>query len=255
MKLTRSNYHSRKANLAHFSASQIKSFLECPARAMAELSGEYIRPESAAFLVGSYVDAYFDGKKAFEKFETDNPGIFKRDGSLKSEYVRADEMIARAEQDRVFMEFMRGRKQVIRTGFIMGHPFKIKMDVYKKGQRIVDLKTVKDFAPMYKPEQGRVSFAEFWNWPLQMAIYQAVEGDSLPIYLACITKEAPPDIAVIEIPQHHLDAEMDVLTEKLPYFDAIKSGIIEPERCERCSYCRQSKRLAGAVSLDDFTEF
>lgn len=253
MQLTQNNYHSLEANQRYYSASQIKSFLDCPARTMAELSGEYTRPYSQALLVGSYVDAFFDG--GIDLFKARHPEIFKRDGSLKAEYVKADEMIARAMQDEVFVEFMQGEKQVIKTGIICGHPFRIKMDVYKQGERIVDLKTAKDMQPMYKPEHGRVSFAEFWNWPLQMAIYQAVEGNSLPTYLAVITKENPVDLAVIEIPQHHLDAEMEILAEKLPYFDAIKSGIIEPPRCEKCAFCRETKKLTGAISLDDLTEF
>jgi hypothetical protein len=163
-------------------------------------------------------------------------------------------MIARAIQDKVFMEYMSGRKQVIKTGMVLGYPFKIKMDVYKKGVRIVDLKTTRDMEPMYKAEQGRITFAEFWNWPLQMAIYQAVEGNRLPTYLNVVTKENPVDLAVIEIPQHHLDAEMEILAEKLPYFDAIKSGIIEPPRCEKCAFCRETKKLTGAISLDDLIE-
>ncbi len=254
MKLTKNNYFSNEANNCYFSASQIKSFLDCPARTMAELSGEYTRPYSTALLVGSYVDAYFDGKKEFERFVSDHPELFKRDGTLKSEFVKADEMIARAVQDKVFTEYMSGRKQVIKTGMVLGYPFKIKMDVYKPGVRIVDLKTTRDMEPMYKPEHGRVSFAEFWNYPLQMAIYQAVEGNSLPTYLNVITKENPVDLAVIEIPQHHLDAEMEILAEKLPYFDAIKSGIIEPPRCEKCAFCRETKKLTGVISLDDLIE-
>lgn len=251
--LTNENYRSAESNKRYYSASQIKSFLDCPARTVAEQNGEYVRPESTALLVGSYVDAYFDN--GLDLFKAKHPEIFKRDGSLKAEYIKAEEMILRAERDEVFMDYMQGQKQIIMTGLIHGYPFKIKMDVYKKGIRIVDLKTAKDMQPMYKAEQGRITFAEFWNWPLQMAIYQAVEGNSLPTYLAVVTKESPVDLAVIEIPQHHLDAEMEILAEKLPYFDAIKSGIIEPPRCEKCAYCRETKKLTGAISLDDLIEF
>ena len=108
----------------------------------------------------------------FEQFKSDHPEILKKDGALKSDYIRADEMIQKAISDPVFMEFMQGNKQVILTGTIFGYPFKIKMDAYMPGQRIVDLKTAKDMEPIYKAEQGKVTFAEFWNWPLQMAIYQ-----------------------------------------------------------------------------------
>lgn len=254
MKLTKANYFSGQADTYYFSASQIKSFMDCPARTMAALRGEYVRPASTALLVGSYVDAYFDGDRVFNRFVSEHPELFKRDGTLKAEFLKADEMIARATSDKLFMEYMQGRKQVIKTGMLLGYPFKTKIDVYKKGVRIVDLKTVKDFEPMYKPEQGRVTFAEFWGWPLQMAIYQAVEGNKLPVFLACVTKQDPVDLAVIKIPQHHLDAELEVLAEKLPYFDAIKSGIIEPPRCEKCAYCRETKKLTGAISLDELSE-
>jgi hypothetical protein len=255
MRLTRDNYYSREADLIYFSASQIKTFMDCPARAMAELNGEYAQPESPALLVGSYVDAYFEGPEVFERFKAEHPNIFKRDGTLKSEYLQADEMIERARRDKVFMEFMDGDKQVILTGTIFGYPFKAKPDVRKLKERIVDLKTVKDFEPLYKAEQGRISFAEYWGWTLQMAIYQTVEGNQLPTFLNCITKQSPPDIGTIFIPQHHIDAELAVLAEKLPYFDAIKQGVIEPPRCERCAYCRATKQQAGPISLDELTEY
>ena len=87
-----------------------------------------------------------------------------------------------------------------------------------------------------------------------MAIYQALDGNSLPCYLAVITKEDPPDIDVVQIPQYMLDAEMDILAEKMPYFDAIKQGVIEPERCESCAYCRATKKLTAPKQLSEFYE-
>ena len=199
------------------------------------------------------MDSYFEG--TLEQFKGNHPELFKRDGTLKAEYLRANDMIRRAEQDPVFMEYTRGEKQVILTGEIEGLPFKAKLDIYQRGKRIVDLKTVKDMEPMYRPGQGKLSFAEYWNWPLQMAVYQAVEGHRLPCYLAVISKEDPSNIAVIEIPQHTLDAEMEVLKERLPYFDAVRTKVIEPPRCEKCDYCRATNRLSGPVSLDDLIEF
>lgn len=252
MQLTAENYYSIEANNAYMSASFVKSMLNCESMAIAELRGEYERPKGQALMVGSYVDSYFDG--TLDLFRAQHPEIFKRDGSLKSEYIKADQMIVRAEQDTVFMDFMDGEKQRIFTGNIDGIPFKAKFDVYLPGKRIVDLKTTKDMEPMYKPGEGRLTFAEYWNWPLQMAIYQKLEGNHLPCYLAVITKEEPPSIEVIEIPQHVLDTEMQILKDKLPYFDAVRQGLIEPERCEHCAYCRKTKRLTGAISLDEFTE-
>ena len=61
MELNQENYYSDDANREFFSVSQYKSFMSCEARAMAEISGEYVRPVTRALLVGSFVDRYFEG--------------------------------------------------------------------------------------------------------------------------------------------------------------------------------------------------
>jgi len=245
-KLTKQNYYSEQANKEYWSASQIKQMLNCPAATMA---GEITTP-TTALLVGSYVDAAFEN--SLTSFIAEHPEIYKRDGELKAEFKKAQEMVERARSDKYFMEYMKGRKQTIKTGMIGGYPFKIKMDVYKKGVRIVDLKTTRDMKPAYRAGEGYISFASVWEYPLQMAIYQAVEGNKLPCYLAVITKEDPPDIALIEVSQDILDTELKRLLDKMPYFDAIKQGIIEPPRCENCSYCRRTKKLSAPAQLIDF---
>ena len=247
MKLTAENYYSIEANRAYWSASAIKAFLECPAAALAEINGEWTRPESDALLIGSYVDAAIEGTLGL--FIQSHPQLFKRDGTLKAQYSKADEMARRAMSDPVFTDYLRGEKQRIVTGELFGYPFKAKYDVYLPGKRIVDVKTVKDLQPVYKPRQGKLDFATAWNWPLQLAIYQALDGNGLPCYLAVITKENPPDIEVVQIEQSRLDAELDFLKNLMPRFDAMKHGIIEPERCGHCAYCRATKKLSGAVPL------
>lgn len=250
-KPTRNNYFSLPMEEMYFSASQVKEFLSCSARAVAKIRGEWSEKPGTALIIGSYVDAAFDGPKTFQKWKADHPEIYKRDGTLKSDYVRADEMVQRARRDSVFMEYMRGRKQTIKTGVIAGVPFKCKFDVYRKGERIVDLKTVKDMKPVYIPGQGRVDFASGWLWPLQLSIYQYIEGNHLPCFLAVITKEEPPEIEIVQIEQERLDTEIAYLKEKLPMFNAMKMGIIEPERCENCAYCRATKKLTGPKMLEE----
>lgn len=249
LRLTKANYYSPEANQQYMSASFVKSMLRCEAATMAELTGEWKPPPSTALLVGSYVDSYFEGPKSFEAFVGSRPEILKRDGTLKSEYVRANQMIERAYSDPVFMQYMKGQKQKIVTGEIMGIPFKAKFDVYRKGERIVDLKTTKDLQPCYVEGQGRISFAEAYNYPLQMAIYQYLEGHNLPCYLAVITKEDPPDIMLIQIEQERMDAEIEFLHQALPRYDAIKRSLIEPKRCENCAYCRATRKLNKPITL------
>ena len=102
MILAAENYYSREANEAYMSVSQFKSFERCEAAAMAELRGEYVRQKTTALLVGSYVDAYFEG--TLPVFKGQHPEIFKRDGSLKADYIKAEQIIQRCESDPLFME-------------------------------------------------------------------------------------------------------------------------------------------------------
>lgn len=256
MTLTAENYYSPEANREYFSASQIKSFMDCPARTMAELRGEYARPATTALLIGSYVDAYFEGAEAFERFCSEHPEIFNsRTGALKADYIKANRMIERAQADEVFMKYTKGETQKILTGEIFGFPFKAKLDFYLPGERIADMKTTKDFNPVYVEGEGRLSFAEAYRYPLQMAIYRALEGNDLPCYLDCISKEDEPDIAVIEVPGEMMDAELKLLESELPMYDAMKQGVVEARRCEKCAYCRRSRKLSKPISLYELTEF
>lgn len=255
MILTAENYYSVESGQEYFSASQIKSFMSCQARTLAEIRGEYVRPATPALLIGSYVDSYFEGADSFERFCKTHPEIFNsRTGNLKSEYVKANRMIERALQDETFMEYASGETQKIFTGNIFGFPFKAKFDFYQPGVRITDMKTTKSFESVYIEGEGRLSFAEAYHYPLQMAIYQTLEGNNLPCYLDCITKEEEPDIDVFEVPQEMMNVEMKLLESNLPLYDAIKQGIVEPERCGKCAYCRATKKITAPRSLYELAE-
>ena len=256
MRLNEMNYFSHEADMEYFSASQIKSFKKCEAMTMAELNGLYRRDMSQALMVGQYVDAALTGD--LDEWCGCHPEIKKRDGTLRAEFLQASEMVGRANKDPLFMDFMEGDHQTILTAPLFGVMFKAKFDVLG-ADRIVDLKTVRDFSPVYLPGQGRVDFATAWDWPLQMAIYQrmyeTVKGVRLPCFLAVITKETPPDIRIVQIEQERMDAEIAWLKQALPRYEAIKSGAIDPERCEGCAWCRQSRVLIGPELLGDFDEY
>ena len=251
--LTNENYFSPENQRKYMSVSQFKAFDKCPACALAELLGRYEREKTAALLVGSYVDAHFDG--TLDVFKAKHPELFKRDGTLKSEYINAGKMINRVEQDALFMEYMSGQSQVIMTGEIEGVPVKIKLDSYHPGRMIVDLKCMKDFAPIYKPGQGCLSWVEAWEYDLQGAVYQEIvrqnTGERLPFYLAAVTKEREPDIEIVEIGQEFLDFQLDRFRKNVQRFDAIKQGVIEPERCEKCDWCKATKVLTKPITLED----
>ncbi len=251
--LTNENYFSPENAKKYMSVSQFKAFDKCPDAALAELSGKYVREKTTALLVGSYVDAHFEG--TLDVFKAKNPELFKRDGTLKFEYLNADKIINRVEQDPLFMEYMSGESQVIMTGEIEGVSVKIKMDSYHPDRMIVDLKCMRDFSPVYKPGQGRLNWVEAWEYDLQGAVYQEIvrqnTGHTLPFYLAAVTKEKEPDIAIIEIGQEYLNFQLERFCKNVQRFDAIKQGLIKPERCECCDWCKATKVLTQPITLED----
>ena len=176
MRLNENNYYTEKANQQYISVSQYKSFFGtlgqkgCESMALAEIKGEYKRETTTAMLVGSYVDSYFEG--SLEQFKTNHPEILKKDGDLKAEYKQADEIIARIERDKKFMQYMSGEKQTIMTGEIFGAQWKIKMDSYLPNKAIVDLKVVEDiYKPYYHKDTGRLNFIQERGYDFQLAIY------------------------------------------------------------------------------------
>lgn len=251
MDVNSSNYFSPDNNLKYCGSSQFKSFLRCPAQAIAELRGEWQREETTALLIGSYVDAWFEG--TLDIFKAEHPEILKKDGTLKAEFIKADEIIARVSRDELFMRYMGGQKQVIRTGSIEGVPFKIKMDSYHQGKAIVDLKVIKDFEPLWNEERGiRQSFIEYWGYDFQAAIYQAIEGNRLPFYICAVTKETIPDFDIIQVPQTWIDSAMAIIKNEIGIIDAFKRGELEAPRCGKCAYCRETKKLSRVRSADEF---
>lgn len=247
MTLTSGNYYTPEANREYWSVSLFKAFDKCEAAGLAQVRGQYERPETDALLIGSYVDAYFTGD--LDEFVGEHAdSMFKKNGELYAKYEHANKIINTVECQPLMMEFLEGDKQVIKTAELFGVPWKIKMDVYD-GKRIVDFKTVKDFKPMYKEGFGKVSFIEAWGYDIQGAIYQkvveAVTGEVLPFYIAAVTKEPVPDVDVIQIPQSVLDTALKVVEAKIDRFDLVKMGEIPPERCGTCEYCKQTKILTA----------
>lgn len=113
-------------------------------------------------MVGSYVDRYFEG--TLDAFKSEHTEMFKKDGNLKAEYVKADALIQRAERDELFMKYMSGEKQVIMTAELYGTPWKIKMDSYIPGVAIVDLKVMASLTKLeWVRDIGYLDFVRYWG--------------------------------------------------------------------------------------------
>lgn len=249
MILTNDNYYSVEANIEYMSVSQYKDFRNCEAMAMATLRGEWVRPQTTALLVGSYIDSWFEG--TLDEFKTAHPEIFKKDGSLKADYVQAEDLISFVQKDSVFMEYMAGEKQIIMTAELFGTPWKIKIDSYHPGKKIVDGKVMRSMERI----MGK-SFVEHWGYDLQMGIYSEVEKlftkscVNLETFLAVVTKQDPPDKEVIHIPHwRRVDVLADVERE-MPHILDVKFGRKAPQRCGVCEYCRATKMIDTPIDFE-----
>ena len=265
LKLTSENYYSPEANWRFMSCSQFKSFLRCESAAMAELRGEWNRPSTTALLIGSYVDAYFSDE--LDQFKAEHPEIYTKQKTLKADFQQAHNICERLNRDELARMLLSGRHQVIKTGKIGNVWFKAKFDslltarqveaICKKfpavreivplgGAMIVDLKCMRDFEDIWSEElQEKVSFAEFWGYTLQGAIYQKLDKRMAPFVIVGATKETATDIEAMYIPDDDLAVELSEVEALAPRYAAIKQGKIEPEGCGTCAYCRNTKRLSS----------
>ena len=254
--LTQANYYLKEANDTYFSASQFKDFMKCPAMAMAKLRGEYEQDASRALLLGSYVDEMLTGTRQsqMEFLEENQSDLCKKNGDYYADVSQAADTIERIKKQPLMMKYLDGEHQVIMTGEIEGVPFKIKMDSYKKGEYIADLKYMASLRSpnMFQP------MVKYWGYDVQAAVYQEIvrqnTGDKLPFLFVVATKEQPAHLALGEISQWNIDDALDVVRKHIVRFQNIKTGQLEAERCEDygCDYCTRTKIITEPIDTDLF---
>ena len=232
LELDQNNYYSPEANQKYFSVSQYKDFMQCEAMALAKIRGEYKPEMTRAMLTGSFVDAYFEG--TLDQFMKDHPAVFTRKQELRSEFRKANEIIARIRSDELFMKFMSGEKQRIMTFDLFGVPWKMKMDSYLPGICITDLKVVARFKSL-----------PFWRYDLQGAVYKAGvlmnTDELLPFYLAVATKERAIDLDIFQIPDSTIDMALSEIERNIQHYADVKQGLVPPVYCGKCDYCKSIK--------------
>lgn len=260
MKLTNENYFSPEASREYISVSQYKDFIgtigkpPCEAGAIAKLNGEWEMEKTTALMVGSYVDAHFEG--TLDLFKAQNPEIFLKNGGLKAEYRQAEDIINRIERDDVFMQYMSGEKQIIMTADMFGAKFKIKIDSYLEGKAIVDLKVMRELHKAeYTKDYGYMNFIEYWGYDIQGAVYQEVvyrnTGKRLPFFIAAASKEKVTDIELIWIPDEHLKEKLIEVEHNTPKIIQLKNNDFEPIRCGLCDHCKHTKVLSKPIHFTD----
>lgn len=252
--LCEENYFSTENEMQYCGSSQIKSFLDCEARTMAKLHEDWKEEPSTALLVGSYVDAAVSG--TLDVFKAQHPEILKKDGTLKAEYIQAEYILSRIERDELFKKYISGDHQTIMVGELAGVPIKIKIDSYFPDKAIVDMKCVKDFEPIWNEKTKlKENFVDYWGYTTQAALYQEIvrqnTGKRLPYFISVVTKQKEPDLAVMSIPDEVLDIKLEQLKEDLVHINNIKTGATPPQRCEKCDYCRWTKKLTQILDYRD----
>jgi len=257
LQLNDENYYSQEADMQYMSVSQYKGFLKCEAAALAKLKGEWQGEHNDSLLLGSYVHAWLEG--ALDQFKEETPSLFTRSGELYSQYKNADLMIETLKEDGLCMFALQGEKEVIITAELFGTPWKSKLDVYNPLHgRFVDLKTVKSiYDKVWTDEYGYCSFVEAYGYTIQMAVYAELEkrysGRDIwlePLIVA-VSKEKHPDKAVIHFDEEIIQLELDEVEGNLPRVLAVKNGAEKPNRCEKCPYCRKTKRLTKVIHYSE----
>lgn len=256
--LDKTNYHSTDANIHYMSVSQFKSAMECEARMVAELRGEHIRPQSTALLVGSYFHAAIEGNEVFNQFiEENHSWIFGSRGAKYKDFEKADDMIETVKNDPFCMFALTGEKEVIYTGELFGVQWKIKVDnINHERGFFSDLKSTQELRKRYWSEKygTYVSFVQAYDYVLQMYVYREIifqnTGRYYDPYIVAVTKESPPDKAVLHFDASRFDFESDYIQTMLPSIIEAKQGLKAPHRCDKCEYCRNTKKLTGTFEIE-----
>lgn len=263
MKITADNYYSIEADKEYMSVSQFKDWLKCEHMAHAKyVTAEYKDDDKKCFLAGNYVHSMFEGFEAHKEFLEKNKDKLhskRKPFGLLKEYSDLDNLYNCVKGDEGFMFYLDGEKEKYYTAELFGVMWKMKVDVINHQYKfITDLKTCKNFELSWNNETRKQEmFYELHNYYLQAAIYQAIikiiTGEKYEMYIAAITKEKSPDHELYEFKsenaQNEFYKQLQIAQDYLPEIMSIKNGDLKPERCNRCDYCKMTKKITKAIII------
>ena len=250
MNLTHENYRTPENEMAFASVSQVKSFMECEAAALAELRGEFVPEEKSAFAFGELVHALALTPMDAKRTEKALARLKKSSRTYKADEENARGMVARLMRDDNCRKSLRGDCEKIIAFELFGHPFKSQIDVADtKNGLLVDLKTCRDFELKWDDvKRTKIPFYEMYNYWLQMACYceafKNISGGAYPdaTIIVAVTKEKTPDIAIYEFADvARFQHELDIVKAYLPRLADLKAGKLTPHKCGTCDYCKSAK--------------
>lgn len=260
LQLNQTNYHSTEANREYFSVSQFKDLMECEAKAMSKINGEFEESYGNVLIVGSYTHAAFESEEAFQQVIEENSDVIfmKRGNGKYKDFEVADAMIETIKNDHFTMFAMEGEKEVILTAELFGAKWKCKIDsINYHRNTFTDLKTTRSLSQRFWSDkyQKYVSFVEAWDYVLQMAVYREIiqqnTGAYYTPYIVAVTKEDPPDKAVLHFDDTRFQFELDFVEHMMEQFIKLKAGKGTPSRCEKCAYCRKTKQLKDTIEIGE----
>lgn len=274
--LTDENYYGREADMHYMSCSQYQSFCNCEAATIARMRGEWepSNPSDALFQ-GQYFHAALESEEAFERFCRDGEEkIFKmkirKDKATGIEtvertgkyapFLKLDEMANVVREKAGSILEWPGQNELFMTGEIGGIPWRMKMDKYASGRRIIDYKTSANLhEDFYNPAtKQRESFIEKYGYMMRAAVYGEIErqnaqADGFPVFIIIgVSKQDPPDFEVYMLnDDNRWMLELENLKPRLIRFQRIKEGHENPRRCGMCEYCRKTKQFTRILSYTD----
>lgn len=253
--LTDKNYYSTDANWHYRSKSQYWEFLQCEARALAELKGEY-EPDrnELPLLFGNYLHSYFESEEDHKQFLEDNKKSLYKYGNpekgIKRDFLLADKCIDALKDDDGFNALYQGTKETIVKGEIDGVKWMGKIDCLDlKHGRFYDLKTVDDIHKKHWDEDLHqyVDFTKSRGYDTQMAIYKELIKQTFDVdcdpYIIAVSKQSVPDKAVIAFDDNDLREALNDVRMRQEHINAVINGEAEPRACGECEYCRMHKQL------------
>lgn len=252
MVLNSENYFSKEADKEYLSVSQWKLFYECEAKALATIEGQENATFKDAFLEGQLFEAIVCGNKAL--FIAKHPELISSRGAtagqLKSDYIKVLNAAEKFNSQSFFTNIVQKcDKQVILTGQICDINVKCAIDLFdRETNSIYDIKCMKDFKEQWNSEEkAYMPWYYTYGYVLQLAVYREIVrqnfGEPKEIGLLAATKEISPDVQAISFSNELLDLELENFKMYLKRYDKIKKGLLKPDKCNCCDYCKRIKNI------------
>lgn len=124
------------------------------------------------------------------------------------------------------------------------------------GGLIVDLKSAASTDEQWSDDAGcRIPWVQSWHYDRQLAVYRELyrqqSGKVLPVMVLVCTKETSPSLLPLSIDSGTLDeglAEAQALAPRV--WHLMQTDSPDPHRCEKCAYCRATRRLDTMGPID-----